>query len=111
MARSGAHTMEPRILVIDDDEPSCRLVKAIFHAEQIEVVAAHDGVAGLEAVVRERPDVVLLDLHMPHMDGMAALERLKDEAPAVPIIMLTGSRDVKDAVRAIKLGAFDYLTK
>jgi two-component system response regulator HydG len=45
------------------------------------------------------------------MDGMAVLERLKDEAPAIPIVMLTGSRDVKDAVRAIKLGAFDYLTK
>jgi DNA-binding NtrC family response regulator len=103
--------MGVRILLVDDDEPSCRLVTAIFRVEGIDVMSAHDGVSGMAAVLREQPDVVLLDLHMPQMHGMAVLERLKDEAAAIPIVVLTGSHDVKDAVRAIKLGAFDYLTK
>jgi len=54
---------------------------------------------------------VLLDLNLPGLDGMAVLERLREEAPAVPVVMLTGSMDVKNAVRAIQLGAFNYLTK
>ena len=100
-----------RLLVIDDDQPSCRLLTAIFHAEGFEVQSAHDGLSGIAAVLSGRPDVVLLDLDMPGLDGMAVLERLRKEAPAVPVVMLTGSMDVKNAVRAIQLGAFNYLTK
>src|SRR5688572_9159458 len=100
-----------RLLVIDDDEPSCRLVSAIFRAEGFDVQAAHDGMAGVAAVLKERPDVVLLDLDLPGMDGMAVLEQLRQEAPTTPVVMLTGSQDVKNAVRAIQLGAFNYLTK
>jgi two-component system nitrogen regulation response regulator GlnG len=100
-----------RILVIDDDQATCRLLGAIFRAEGFDVLTAHDGPSGIATVLTERPDVVLLDLDMPAMDGMAVLERLKTEAPAVPVVMLTGSLDVKNAVRAIQLGAFNYLTK
>ena len=99
------------LLVIDDDEPSCRLVAAIFRAEGFAVESAHDGPSGIAAVLAHHPDVVLLDLQLPGMDGMAVLERLRTEAPAVPIVMLTGSMDVKNAVRAIQLGAVNYLTK
>jgi DNA-binding NtrC family response regulator len=113
MARSGSHghAMPGRILVIDDDEPSCRLVSAIFRPLGITVTSAHDGPTGIEVVRREPPDAVLLDLHMPGMDGMEVLSRLASDAPGVPVVMLTGSRELKDAVRAIQLGAFDYLTK
>ena len=100
-----------RILVIDDDLATCRLLGAIFRAEGFDVLSAHDGPSGIAAVLTMKPDVVLLDLEMPAMDGMAVLERLKNEAPAVPVVMLTGSMDVKNAVRAIQLGAFNYLTK
>ena len=103
--------MKPRILVIDDDAACRRLVGVIFGAEGFEVLSAHDGPSGIATTVREHPDVVLLDLRLPGLDGMAILERLSSEAPSVPVVMLTGSRDVKDAVRAIQLGAFDYLTK
>ncbi len=100
------------LLVIDDDQPVCGLVTAIFRAEGFEVESAHDGAAGIAAVIAHHPDIVLLDLELPGgMDGMAVLERLRREAPGVPVVMLTGSMDVKNAVRAIQLGAVNYLTK
>jgi DNA-binding NtrC family response regulator len=103
--------MNSRLLVIDDDEATCRLVAAIFRREGFDVLSAHDGASGVAAALAERPNVVLLDLRMPHVDGMAVLERLKSAAPSLPVVMLTGSRDVKDAVRAMQLGASDYLNK
>ena len=103
--------MRPRILVIDDDEPCCRLVAVIFGREGYDVSAAVDGRDGIARAHAERPAAVLLDLRLPGMDGMAILERLHAELPFLPVIMLTGSHDAKDAVRAIRLGAFDYLTK
>ena len=100
-----------RILVIDDDPATCRLLGAIFRAEGFDVLMANDGPTGIATVLSAKPDVVLLDLEMPEMNGMAVLERLKKDAPAVPVVMLTGSMDVKHAVRAIQLGASNYLTK
>src|SRR5258705_304848 len=100
-----------RLLVIDDDEGSRRLATAIFRAEGFEVMTAHDGPSGIATVLAEPPDVVLLDLQLPDMDGMAILTRLRAEAPSVPVVMLTGSTDVKNAVRAIQLGAVNSLTK
>jgi DNA-binding NtrC family response regulator len=100
-----------RLLVIDDDEPTRRVVAAIFRAEGFEVDSADDGPSGITAVLAKRPDVVLLDLDLPGLDGMAVLERLRTEAPQMPVVMMTGSTDVKHAVRAIQLGAFNYLTK
>jgi DNA-binding NtrC family response regulator len=100
-----------RILAIDDDEPTCRLISAIFRTEGFDVLTAQDGPSGIAAVFTWHPDVVLLDLRLPGLDGMAVLERLKNEAPLVPVVMLSGSTDVKDAVRAIQLGAVNYLTK
>jgi len=103
--------MSPRLLVIDDDQTVCRLIAAMFRAERFDVFSAYDGPLGVNAALTERPDVVLLDLTMPGLDGMAILERLKMETPSLPVVMLTGSPDVRDAVRAMQLGAFHYLTK
>jgi DNA-binding NtrC family response regulator len=100
-----------KVLVIDDEQANCRLVKAIFGAEGFEVVAAPDGVSGLAAIEAESPDIVLVDLRMPGMSGLELLEKLKTRYPLLPAVMLTGSRDTKDAVRATQLGALDYLTK
>ena len=103
--------MSGTLLVIDDDEASCRLVKATFSSEGFDVIAAHDGPSGVSAVAAVQPDVVLLDLRLPGLGGLEVLERLKAASPSLPVIMLTASRDLKPAVRATQLGAFDYLTK
>jgi DNA-binding NtrC family response regulator len=99
------------LLVIDDDEAICKVVAAIFRRENIDVVAAHEGGSGLERVARDRPDLVLLDLELPGVDGLKVLETIRRDHPSLPVVMLTGHQDVKIAVRAIQLGAFDYLTK
>jgi DNA-binding NtrC family response regulator len=103
--------MTRKLLVVDDDEASCRLIGAIFKADGFEVIAAHDGPSGLLKAATELPDVVLLDLHLPGLDGLKVLEKFMASTPSVPVVMFTGSRDVKTAVRATQLGAFDYLTK
>jgi DNA-binding NtrC family response regulator len=103
--------MPAKLLVVDDDEASCRLVKAIFAAEGVEVVMAHDGQAGLDRAATDRPDAVLLDVRLPGLDGLEVLERLKATSRSLPVVMLTASRDVKTAVRATQLGASNYLTK
>ncbi len=103
--------MTPTLLVIDDDELICRLIATIFEREVIKVVTALDGESGLDAAAAHRPDVAFVDLYMPGITGFDVLERLNVMSPAMPAIMLTGSRDVKDAVQAMRLGAFDYITK
>jgi DNA-binding NtrC family response regulator len=103
--------MSGRLLIIDDDEPSCRLVRATFKSEGVSVLVAHDGPAGLDRIETDRPDVVLLDVHLPSGSGIDLLERLKRTNPSLPVVMLTASREIKTAVRATQLGAFDYLTK
>jgi DNA-binding NtrC family response regulator len=103
--------MSRTLLVIDDDEASCRLVRATFEAAGIQVLAAHDGPPGLARVEAEHPDMVLLDVCLPSGSGVEVLERLRAADPSLPVVMLTASRDVKTAVRATQLGAFDYLTK
>ena len=100
-----------RLLVIDDDPASRRLVAAIFEADGMEVVQAADGAAGMAQVEASRPDVILLDVQMPELDGMEVLRRLRPSERGIPVIMLTAEHDVKLAIRAMHLGAFDYQTK
>jgi two-component system nitrogen regulation response regulator GlnG len=103
--------MPETLLVVDDDEANCRLVKHIFTREGFDVLTATDGQMGMEVASRGGSDVVLLDLRMPGIAGLDVLAELKSRQPTIPVIMLTGSRDVADAVKAIKLGAVDYVTK
>ncbi len=103
--------MARTLLIIDDDDANCRLIKAIFSAEGMEVSAVQDGQAGIDRVRADPPDVLLLDLRLPGLDGLEVLAGLKQEFPALPVVMLTGHRDIKSAVRATQLGAFDYITK
>ncbi len=103
--------MGVRVLAIDDDHASCRLLQAIFAAEGMELVAAHDRRSGIERAAAEHPDLVLLDLRLPDGDGLELLEPLRAVDATLPVVMLTAHADVKTAVRATQLGAFDYLTK
>ena len=99
------------ILVVDDNKDMCRILSDILSREGYRVMAANDAKAAMKALARESPDLVLLDRKLPDMDGLKALEEMRqsDECPA--IIMLTAYGDVQSAVMAMKLGAFDYITK
>jgi DNA-binding NarL/FixJ family response regulator len=103
----------PRVLVVDD-EPMVRLfLRTILgSAEDIEVVAeAHDGAAGLEAVQRHRPDVVLMDLRMPGMDGLTAIQRINELADPPYVVVLTTFDADPYVLRALRAGATGFLVK
>jgi DNA-binding NtrC family response regulator len=100
-----------RVLIIDDDDTACRLVRAILSTERHEVVFAHDGAAGLKRAQADALDLLVLDLELPGLDGLTVLERLKEARPDLPVVMLTARSEIKVAVRATQLGAFDYLVK
>ena len=104
--------MSPRILIVDDEANIRRMVGALLQAEGYETVDAGSGPAGLAAVDKAAPDAVLLDLMMPPgPDGLATLAELKQRAPDVPVVMMSGKATLTDAVRATKLGAFQFLEK
>jgi DNA-binding NtrC family response regulator len=100
-----------KLLVVDDDAITCRLVAAIAKTEALEVAIAHDGVEGLQLYREWHPTIVLLDIQMPEMNGLDVLGEIRAGDADTPVIMLTAERDLKTAVRAIQLGAFDYLNK
>jgi two-component system response regulator AtoC len=100
-----------KILVVDD-EPEVRQVMEQFLIERgYEVRTAENGRRGLEALDAFAPDVVLLDMHMPEMDGLETLRHLTARAPGLPVIMVTVNDDVETTSRLLQLGAVDYLPK
>jgi two-component system nitrogen regulation response regulator NtrX len=102
----------PSVLIIDDEPNIRRMVGALLSAEGYEVRDAPDGNTGLARATEAEPDVVLLDLMMPgDMDGMATLARVRESVPDVPVIMMSGRAGLSDAVKATKLGAFNFLEK
>jgi DNA-binding NtrC family response regulator len=110
-AALGDSVASRRLLVVDDDPLIFRLLKSIFVREGFDVMIAEDGEVGVARALADAPDLVILDLELPKLDGIQALERLKTERPGLPIIMLTARNDVRAAVQAIRMGAFDYVTK
>jgi two-component system, NtrC family, response regulator AtoC len=103
--------MEKRKVLIVDDEPGVRESLRMVLKEQYDAVQASSGEEALEVLGSLRPDLVLLDVLMSGMDGLAVLERIKEQDPRIPVLMLTATKTVKTAVTAMKLGAFDYVTK
>src|SRR5205823_12565365 len=102
----------PSVLIIDDEPNIRRMVGALLSAEGYEVRDAHDGATGLTRALEAEPDVLLLDLMMPgELDGMATLARMRDALPDVPVVMMSGRAGLSDAVKATKLGAFNFLEK
>jgi two-component system nitrogen regulation response regulator GlnG len=100
-----------KILVVDDEAEIRSLLGTVLQAKGYEIATAEDGAAAVAAVPRERPAVILLDLSMPRMNGMDALPEIKRLDPEVPVVICTAHADLATAVRAMKLGAYDYLTK
>jgi two-component system, OmpR family, KDP operon response regulator KdpE len=98
------------ILVVDDDPRMLRLLRLNLERAGYRVATEGDGVAALDRVALERPDLILLDVMMPAMDGFTFLARLR-EFSAVPVILLTAKGEERDKVQGLDLGADDYLTK
>src|SRR6185437_7020072 len=102
----------PSVLIIDDEPNIRRMVGALLAAEGYEVRDAPDGAAGLAHAMESEPDVLLLDLMMPgELDGLATLGKLRESLPDVPVVMMSGRAGLSDAVKATKLGAFNFLEK
>jgi DNA-binding response OmpR family regulator len=99
-----------RLLMIDDDEKLVALVREYLEPHGFEVAAAHDGDAGAAAVLAAEPDLVILDLMLPGMDGLEVCRRLRP-ASRVPILMLTARGDDTDRIVGLEMGADDYLPK
>jgi DNA-binding NarL/FixJ family response regulator len=102
-----------RVVVVDDEPMVCAHLRTILGSSgTIEVVEeAHDGAAGVEAVVRSRPDVVLMDLRMPGMDGITAIERIGELNSPPPVVVLTTFDADQYVLRALRAGAAGFLVK
>ncbi len=102
-----------RVLVIDDEAPIRLLCRVNLEAAGMEVREAEDGLVGLAAAREERPDVILLDVMMPGMDGWQVLEELlgDEQTQGIPIVFLTARAEVRDQARGLELGGIDYVTK
>jgi class 3 adenylate cyclase len=103
----------PQILVVEDNEANLDILKMRLEASGYDVIAAMDGVAGLEKAKKACPDLILLDVMMPKMDGIEVCKRLKndDSLPFIPIIMVTAKADAQDAIAGLEAGSDEYLTK
>ena len=101
------------ILVIDDEKDLIELVRYNLEKEGFDVIAATDGQSGLEVVKKHRPDLVMLDLMMPGLDGLQVCQRLRADPRSgrIPVIMLTAKATEADRVVGLELGADDYITK
>lgn len=101
------------ILLIEDEEPIRRVLKRILIDENnaFKIAEAKDGKQGLELLLNQRFDLVLCDIKMPKMDGIEVLQNAKSSYPSVPFIMLTGHGNVETAVEAMRLGAYDFISK
>lgn len=104
---------EPKaaVLIVDDEEKLCRFLRKEFERAGYAALVAHERDGALAVLSRERVDVVLLDIALPGPSGVDILAELKADRPHLPVVMLTGNAAVDTAVRAMKLGAFDYLSK
>jgi two-component system KDP operon response regulator KdpE len=100
-----------RILVVDDEPPIRRFLRTSLEAHGYDIAEAVSGEDALDAIARMPPDVVVLDLGLPGMDGFAVIEKLRGAGSAMPVIVLSSRGDEAGKVKALDLGADDYVTK
>jgi DNA-binding response OmpR family regulator len=105
--------MSARVLVIDDEEPIRLLCRVNLEAAGMVVDEAENGASGIEAARKERPDVILLDVMMPGMDGWDVFGELVNEerTATIPVVFLTARAELRDQARGLELGGVDYVTK
>ncbi|HEX9883632.1 MAG TPA: sigma-54 dependent transcriptional regulator [Desulfobaccales bacterium] len=103
--------MTATLLVVDDEPQILQVVSGILQDEGFEVLTAPDGEAALKRVGEDAPDLVLLDIALPGMDGLEVLDRLKRQYPFLPVVMISAYGSVENAVKATRLGAYDFIEK
>jgi two-component system, OmpR family, phosphate regulon response regulator PhoB len=110
---SGDAPLMTKVLVIDDEAPIRLLCRVNLEAEGMEVIEAADGPSGVDMAHHERPDVILLDVMMPGLDGWRVAEQLLEDERTVgiPIIFLTARAEFRDRARGLDIGGVDYVTK
>ena len=101
----------PKVLVIDDEPGVRELISEALSLSEITAVQAADGLEALSFLRRERFDLLILDINMPKLDGLALLEKLRTEGMSVPVLMLSARADKADINQGLRTGADDYLTK
>jgi two-component system nitrogen regulation response regulator NtrX len=111
VAGSAKGPMAAAVLVVDDEPTNRHALRLVLEDEGHRVIEARDGAEGLRAVATGDPDLVLLDIRMPGLDGIAVLEKLREARPDVPVIMISGHGTIATAVQALRLGAEDFLEK
>jgi DNA-binding NtrC family response regulator len=103
--------MSARILIVDDEEIVIRSCLRILSDSIYSVDSVQDGAGALRKVEENDYDLIVLDIMMPKMDGLEVLQQVKERHPDIDVIMVTGLSQIQTAVKAMKLGAFDYLSK
>jgi two-component system nitrogen regulation response regulator NtrX len=103
--------MAKTILVVDDEPSIVQTLAGILQDEGFEVLTAADGETALQVVEEESPDLVLLDIALPGMDGLEVLTQLKEQQPLLPVVMVSAYGNVENAVKATRLGAYDFIEK
>ncbi len=109
----GESNRQPKILVVDDDPLMRRIVTQSFDRAAYQMLEAESGLAGIQCALEQRPDLILLDVMMPEMDGFEVIRRLRAHpmTQGVPIILLTALGEINEKIYGMQLGADDYITK
>ncbi|PLX91567.1 MAG: Fis family transcriptional regulator [Desulfuromonas sp.] len=99
------------ILIIDDENSIRESLTGVLQDEGYRPISAEDGLTGIETITEESPDLILLDIWMPGIDGLETLQRIREKSPELPVIMMSGHGTIETAVKATRLGAYDFIEK
>ena len=100
-----------KMLVVDDESEICEFLKAFFEERDFSVETAYSGQEALDAVAKAKPDIILLDIHMPGMDGLDTLKKIKEKDASMRVIMVTAIETNDKIDESMRLGADNYITK
>ncbi|MFW6243667.1 MAG: sigma-54-dependent transcriptional regulator, partial [Desulfovibrionales bacterium] len=103
--------MKPKVMVVDDEEDIRFSLRGILEDEGYEVLEAESGESAQDQLSRQGVDLVFLDIWLPGIDGLTVLQKLEEESANIPVVMISGHGNIETAVRAIKLGAHDFIEK
>lgn len=103
--------MNPKLLILDDDVDILQMLKTVFNGEEMDIVLESESEPALRLIMKERPNVAIIDITLPGKSGLQVLQEAKKIDPGLSIIMTTGNKTTQNAIEAMKYGAYDYVTK